>query len=373
MVEPPRSALASSAATAPPAESGVASDAWTVVECHDLAATAKLLERLLAARVCAVFPADRPRVTWVRAGAAGFELRAVSPDVEPRPITVTIDAPWLADGSTLHDTAQGLRIEARPWLTPLIAVLGRSSLEVFRPDLAAWGVGRAGMNYCDLVPHRAGGQLIASRIRVPGSGPVPDYVHHHHVRFQLIYCLRGRVQLVYQDQGEPFELGPGDAVLQPPHIRHRVLQSWDDLEVLEVTCPSDHLTLVDHDLALPNDVIDPGRRWQGQRFVHHVAATATVAAQGAATVRNTGIDDATDGAADVRVLTAPAGRDVVRVAEGLRLAMMVHGDAMVSAGGQSSPMVSGDTALLPSGVPVTWACRDGCEWVEVTVAGTGTS
>jgi quercetin dioxygenase-like cupin family protein len=349
---------------------GTTAAAWAVLRCSDLEATTTFLQEVLGGRVAAVFPADSPRSMWLDVGSQRVEARL---DQRP-PIgqILAVDADELPSGGIVAIGPDGLRVEARPLLPPLPQVCGVEQLEVFRPDLAAWGVGRAGMSYCDLVPHRAGGQLIASRIRVPGSGPVPDYVHHHHVRFQLIYCLRGRVRLVYEDQGEPFELGPGDAVLQPPHIRHRVLESWDDLEVLEVTCPSDHLTLVDHHLVLPNDVIDPTRRWQGQRFVRHTAATAGVEVEGAATVRNVGIDDATDGAADVRVVTAPAGARVVRVAPGMRLAMMVGGDAVLRAGQQSSAMVSGDTALLPSGVPVTWECRGACEWVEVTVADTGT-
>lgn len=344
--------------------------AWAVVRTSDLSASAEFLHAVLGARVVAVFPADSPRSMWFEIGALRIEAR-----VDPRPPkgqVIAVDRERLPNGELVAVGPDGLRVEAQPLLVPLPGVAGVHSLEVFRPDLAAWGVGRAGMNYCDLVPHRASGQLIASRIRVLGSGPVPDYVHHHHVRFQLIYCLRGRVRLVYQDQGEPFELGPGDAVLQPPHIRHRVLESWDDLEVLEVTCPSDHLTLVDHDLALPNDVVDRNRRWDGQRFVRHVAAAAGIESEGAATVRNVGIDDATDGAADVRVVTVPAGSSVVRAADGLRLAMMVNGDAMLRAGAQSSQMLSGDTGLLPSGVAVTWDCGEACEWVEVTVADTGT-
>ena len=40
------------------------------------------------------------------------------------------------------------------------------------PD--AWGVGRAGMRYRDLIPDRLGGAFIASHIRILEGGPVPD-------------------------------------------------------------------------------------------------------------------------------------------------------------------------------------------------------
>ena len=46
----------------------------------------------------------------------------------------------------------------------------------------------------------------------------------------MIYCMKGWVRLVYEDQGEPFLLEPGDCVLQPPEIRHRVLESPPGLD-----------------------------------------------------------------------------------------------------------------------------------------------
>ncbi len=114
-----------------------------------------------------------------------------------------------------------------------------------------WHRGRAGMDYRDLVPDRRGGALIASHIRIEHGGPVPDYVHYHDVRVQLIYCLHGWVRLVYEDQGDPFVMTAGDCVVQPPHIRHRVLDCAAGLEVIEVASPAVHATHVDHELVLP--------------------------------------------------------------------------------------------------------------------------
>jgi quercetin dioxygenase-like cupin family protein len=120
------------------------------------------------------------------------------------------------------------------------------------------------MDYRDLVPDRRGGALIASHIRVERGGPVADYVHYHDVRAQLIYCVRGWVRLVYEDQGEPFVMTEGDCVVQPPQIRHRVLECSPGLEVVEVAAPAVHATHVDHDLALPTQRRD--RTYSGQRF-----------------------------------------------------------------------------------------------------------
>ena len=129
-----------------------------------------------------------------------------------------------------------------------------------------WHVGRAGMLYRDLIPNRLGGRLIASNIGIRDAGPVADYVHHHAIAFQVIYCVRGSVWLVYEDQGEPFELREGACVVQPPGIRHRVLSASAGLEVLELASPAVHATHVEHELELPNGTRE--REYAGQRFWH---------------------------------------------------------------------------------------------------------
>lgn len=167
-----------------------------------------------------------------------------------------------------------------------------------------WGIGRAGMQYRDLLPDRLGGQLIASHIRIPDGGPVPDYVHHHDVKFQMIYCFRGWVKVVYEDQGPPFSLEAGDCVLQPPNIRHRVLECSDQMEVIEVSSPAEHVTNVEHDMELPTVNIDANRNFGGQRFVRHQSSNAkwTVGPYDGFEARDTGIGDATKGLASVLVI-----------------------------------------------------------------------
>ncbi len=96
-------------------------------------------------------------------------------------------------------------------------------------------------------------------------------MHHHRIRLQLIYCLSGEAELVYQDQGPPFMFGAGDLVLQPPGLRHRVLSASAGFEVVEVASPAWHPTFIDHDLALPSPGRAPDRLRSGQRFLHAVA------------------------------------------------------------------------------------------------------
>jgi quercetin dioxygenase-like cupin family protein len=138
----------------------------------------------------------------------------------------------------------------------------------------AWAVGRAGMMYRDLIPHRLGGKLIASHIRLVEGGPVPDRVHYHKVDFQVIYCLKGAIRVVYEDQGKPFWLRPGDCVLQPPQIRHRVLEAAAGSEVIEITSPAEHETWFDHELELPAQNTSQVRKFGGQRFAWHREETA---------------------------------------------------------------------------------------------------
>lgn len=167
-----------------------------------------------------------------------------------------------------------------------------------------WVIGRAGMEYRDLIIGRMDGRLIASHIRISKGGEVPDYVHYHKIGFQMIYCKRGRIKVVYEDQGPPFWLETGDCVLQPPEIRHRVLECTAGAEVVEVSMPAEHETWVEHDITLPTFEVKPDRDFGGQRFVRHIAANAPRRASDVAgfDVRETGIASATNGLASVTVL-----------------------------------------------------------------------
>jgi quercetin dioxygenase-like cupin family protein len=186
------------------------------------------------------------------------------------------------------------------------------SLAPFKPEFVLTragddsGAGRAGMLYRDLIPSRLGGRYIASHISIPDGGPVSDWVHYHQVRFQMIYVRSGWVRVVYEDQGEPFVMEAGDLVLQPPEIRHRVLESSPGLEVVEVSCPALHPTLADHEMDLPNRTGDPERSFSGQRFLRHVAAETAWTPFLAGEAQETAIHEATGGIAQVRTIR-PAG------------------------------------------------------------------
>lgn len=254
------------------------------------------LTQKLGLRVEKIFPADAP----TRCTLVGFGCRLHLEPGVPQPTTVRLEVtdPELIRRGSL-DGPDGLRIEFADDAPPLRVPALVSSFSLTHAD-EAWHTGRAGMQYRDLVPDRQGGAVIASHIRIPGAGLVPDYVHFHEIAFQLIFCRKGSVKLVYEDQGEPFVLAAGDCVTQPPRIRHRVLESFDDLEVVEIGYPAEHITRADPSTRLPTGTVDPSRTWDDQVFVHHQRATAVRDVPSAGVTRiNTGISAATHGLADV--------------------------------------------------------------------------
>ena len=145
----------------------------------------------------------------------------------------------------------------------------------------------------------------------PAGATSPTRCTYHRIRFQLIFCARGWVDLVYEDQGPPFRLEAGDCVVQPPEIRHRVLHASEGLEVIEIGCPAVHDTFIEHELALPTPTVDDARSFGGQRFVRDVAASRHVGSRGCSTASGratTGVAGATDGLAGVRVIQAARPR-----------------------------------------------------------------
>lgn len=218
----------------------------------------------------------------------GFRLDVIYPADDPQCAVLSS-----ADETALVATPQAPQLPGR--LPPFEAefVLTRASEDA--------GQGRAGMLYRDLIPGRLGGRYIASHITIPNGGPVSDWVHYHRIALQLIFVRRGWVRVVYEDQGEPFVMNEGDLVLQPPLIRHRVLESSAGLEVIEISAPALHATFADHDLELPNGW-NPGRIYGGQRFLRHVAAETPWTPTNGGEAQETEVKVATSDLAELRML-----------------------------------------------------------------------
>jgi quercetin dioxygenase-like cupin family protein len=216
-------------------------------------------------------------------------------------------------------------------------------------------VGRAGMRYRDLIPDRQGGRFIGSHIAIPDGGPVPDYVHYHAILFHLVYCYRGWVRVVYEDQGEPFVMHAGDCVLQPPRIRHRVLEASPGLEVVEIGAPAVHATHVDHERALPTAELRTDRDYDGQRFVRFTAATARFEPSVFAgfDACELGIAPATGNLASVRVLRArDPGRLAARHGADLLFHFVLRGQLTLDG---EHRLAAADAFTLPAGRPFAWS------------------
>ena len=270
----------------------------------DLSADLAFFMKTLGFRMDKIYPADYPSVSVL--SGHGLTIRLEQGASEP-PGTIRIlcrDPAVLAGGRTELTAPNGTRVEIARADPPLEIPPTEHAFLVRRlKDNTPWVIGRAGMHYRDLVPGRLGGSIIASHIRIPDAGPVPDVVHYHTVGFQLIFCYRGEVKLVYEDQGPPFMLKAGDCVIQPPEIRHRVLESSDNLQVIEIGVPADHVTTIDHEVELPTGVLNPDRVFGGQTFCRHQLKDAIWEPWRLAgfEARETGIGEATGGVASVQV------------------------------------------------------------------------
>ena len=271
------------------------------------------------------------------------------------------DAPHTA---VLSGQGTTLRLESNA-VTPPELTDSQSFIISRSNEANAWHTGRAAMQYRDLIPGRMGGRFIASHIRISDGGAVPDYVHYHKVRFQMIYCRAGWTRLVYEDQGEPFILEAGDCVLQPPTIRHRVLEASAGLEVIEIGCPALHETWADHELLLPTKQVLPERSFDGQRFVRHRAREAKWHTWHAGFIaRDTGIAEATNGLASVRIVKAEAkAMTSICHTEEFFFIFVLQGTLELN----THSLQSGDSCVIPAGVACGLHANEPAEYLEVTL------
>jgi quercetin dioxygenase-like cupin family protein len=329
----------------------------------------------LGMRMEEIFPADDPREAVFAGHGCRVRLRRAD-GAAPGLLRILADDPVLIAGGARELTAPGgARVEIAPLAPPVETPVPERQFVVRKlAEQAPWVVGRAGMEYRDLIPGRLGGSIIASHIRIPQGGPVPDMVHYHSVGFQLIFCIRGWVDLVYEDQGEPFRLTAGNCVIQPPEIRHRVLHSGDNLEVIEIGVPAEHVTTIDHEMTLPTGRVDPDRRWDGQRFVHFRADEVDWDAFRVPgfEARETGIAEHTGGVAGVQVVRRASG-DVpaVRHDAGILFGFVMAGGMTLEGEGQEAQALApGDAFVIPPGLSSRFAQPTGeLQWLEVALPG----
>ncbi len=350
-------------AESPGRPAGAAQPARLVVAADPFDQTLDFFTGQLGFRVDVISPADDPdRATVSRHGMNVVLDRYAATTAGSGVLELPADAANPAGATVTAPNGTLVRFVGTPTASQL-PDLEPSLVVSINSDSSSWVTGRAGMQYRDLIPNRLGGRFIASHIKVPGSGPVPDWVHHHDIRFQIIYCRSGAGTLVYEDQGEPFRFEAGDCVLQPPGIRHRVLETFDDMEVIELGCPARHDTFADHDMELPTGRLLPDRDYNGQRFVHFRAAGAeamTTAAEPWTSVGwqvvDTGIARATDGVGSVRMITSNPDTSDPGTAQpatstghngDLLFLYVLEGAVTLAVGGDDWALAADDSAAVP--------------------------
>jgi mannose-6-phosphate isomerase-like protein (cupin superfamily) len=67
-------------------------------------------------------------------------------------------------------------------------------------------------------------------------------LHFHDVEFQMVYVLKGWVKTYMEGQGETL-MKQGSCWIQPPRVKHMIMDYSDDVELLEVILPAEFRTV----------------------------------------------------------------------------------------------------------------------------------
>src|SRR5579863_1147093 len=113
-----------------------------------------------------------------------------------------------------------------------------------KPDAFEKGLRRYAQ-YRDLGIAAATGGLARAHVikMIPPCDPAEvSKRHYHDVEFQMIYVLKGWIKGEYDGAGE-VTMYEGSCWLQPPKIKHTVLDYSDDCELLEIILPADFETV----------------------------------------------------------------------------------------------------------------------------------
>ena len=113
-----------------------------------------------------------------------------------------------------------------------------------RPDAFEQGLRRYAQ-YRDLGISAATDGLVQAHVIqfVPPCRPEEvSKLHYHDVDFQMVYVLKGWIKGEYEGAGV-VTMRQGSCWLQPPRIKHSVLDYSDDCELLEIIMPADFATV----------------------------------------------------------------------------------------------------------------------------------
>ena len=99
--------------------------------------------------------------------------------------------------------------------------------------------------YRDLGISKATGGMVQAHVIRLVPPCIPEEVsklHYHDVDFQMVYVLKGWMKSEFEGQG-PILMREGTCWIQPPRIKHKVLDYSDDCEVLEIILPAEFETV----------------------------------------------------------------------------------------------------------------------------------
>ena len=350
-----------------------------VMPCADLSANLSFFTDKLGFAVAAIFPSDDPTVGVLNGHGIRIRLeQGTGRSSHTLRLNCDLSKVSFGDGEEV-EAPNGTRILIKEANPPIFIPPEDQSLVISKiSESASWKTGRARMMYRDLIPNRQGGRFIASHIQIPRGGPVSDYVHYHKVRFQMIFCYKGWVKVAYEDQGDPILMKAGDCFLQPPEIRHRVLESSDGLEVVEVGCPAEHETHGDLVMTLPTGKIAPERTFGGQLFRYHDSANGpwTPWRHEGFESQDIGINDATQGVAGAHVVRSVGGNEtpVIVHEEEFLFVFVLNGKLSFSKDSETQELEPGDSIVIPRDTRYALTnCSDDLSFLEVTLPGTFTT
>jgi len=93
------------------------------------------------------------------------------------------------------------------------------------------------------VTDATGGKMRAQITSCTQGLGKPTGWHYHICDHQLVYMIKGWVDLVFED-GTKIRLQPGDSLMIPGGMRHNETATADELELLEVSVPAEMKTVV---------------------------------------------------------------------------------------------------------------------------------
>ena len=168
----------------------------------------------------------------------------------------------------------------------------------------------------------------------------------------------------------------GDCVLQPPLIRHRVLESSDGLEVIEIGAPAEHMTYLDHKMSLPTGNIESARDYSGQRYTFYKAKNAQwdTDSTGIFLESDLGIKAATNGLVNAKVLRADSTsryiNELTNHNNALAFWFVLAGRLVVDTKAHKGiNLETGDSLVIPAGLLYGFVSgSDDLELLEISVS-----